>query len=97
MTEYQQIKLRFKAILEPLNYEEVIIDKETDEMGSVYSIFTLVEKRFLLQWDGEEYFFSIEKWENEQWSMLKNKVLKSHEDNFEKSIQALEKELKTCA
>ena len=94
MTEYQRIKLRFKVILEVLNYKEVVIDTETDTMGSFYSIFELEEKRFFLQWDGEEDFFSIERWEGKEWLRLKNIVLKSNEDNFEKSIQALVQELK---
>lgn len=97
MTEYQRIKLRFKAILESLNYKEVVVDKETDEIGSIYSIFTFEEKRFLLQWDAEEDFFSIERWIDDKWSNLKSKVVKSNEDNFEKSILKLEQELKSCA
>ena len=53
-------------------YRKVKEDTETDDYGSVHSIYFNDSHHFMLFWDGEEAFGGVEKYEgNNQWKMLR--------------------------
>jgi len=95
MHEYHKIKSEIVGILQPHGFDEVVADQELDYCGSVHCIYAKDEKRFMIEWDGEEGFGAIESWSNESWSMLKTIVPESTEAEFSKNLGALCEELKT--
>ncbi len=95
MHEYHKIKNRVLELIVPLGYEEAKPDTELDYCGSMHSIYTNGEKRFMIQWDGEEGFGSIEAWANNKWTLLETIVPEATEIEFENNIVALCKELKS--
>ena len=94
MHEYHKIKIEILKLLKPLGYKEAKSDTELDYYGSLHSIYTREEKRFMIQWDGEEGFGSVESWKNNTWTMLISIVPESTETEFKNNISALCNELK---
>ncbi len=95
MHEYQKIKQKVVELLSPLGFEEMVEDTDSDYYGSRYCIHANHEKRFMIQWDGEEGFGSVESWASESWTMLKTFVPESTEKEFNNNLKSLCEELKT--
>ncbi len=95
MHEYHKIKNRIVALLSPLGFEEDKPDTETDYCGSIHSIYANADNRFMILWDGEEGFGSVESWKNEKWTMLNNIVPESTEEEFDNNLAALITEIKS--
>ncbi len=76
--------------LSTAGYEEDKPDTELDYCGSMHCIYALGEKRFMIQWDGEEGFGSVESWQgNNSWVMLEPIVPEGTEQNFTNNLTAL--------
>ena len=97
MSEYLEIKSEILRILVPLGYKEVKSDTELNYCGSLHSIYCKGDKRFMIQWDGEEGFGSVESWSNKTWKMLNTIVPESSDDEYSVNIKALCNELKLLA
>ena len=63
MHEYHKIKSNITKLLSNAGYEEGKPDTEIDYCGSIYCIYASGKKRFMIQWDGEEGFGSVESWQ----------------------------------
>lgn len=96
MHRYQIIKNAVKEILLPLGFSESFPDSDADYCGSRYSIFSLREKRFMVEWDGEEDSGSLSHWQGEKyWVQLEPIIPESTEPEFSKALEAACIELKT--
>ena len=95
MHEYHKIKQKIVGVLSPLGFVEVVGDTDLDYCGSRHCIHANNDKRFMIQWDGEEGFGSVESWVNESWIMLKTIVPESAESEFNIHLNSLCEELKT--
>lgn len=93
MHEYHKIKKEVLKLLEPQGYIETKPDTELGYYGSIHSIYKKGKKRFMVQWDGEEGFGSVEFWSNDTWTMLKTIVPESTETEFKNNITVLCSEL----
>ena len=93
MHEYYSIKNRIAEILIPLHYAEISENTERDCYGSIDSIYAKGENRFMIQWDGEEGFGSVEVWQKTHWVQLKSIVPESGKEEFNKSLSNLCSEL----
>ncbi|MCR8924337.1 hypothetical protein NO559_16300 [Dasania sp. GY-MA-18] len=90
MHEYHKIKNAVVELISPLGYQEDKPDTELDYCGSMHSIYASGEKRFMIQWDGEEGFGSVEIWQgNNTWVLLKPIVPEAKEIDFNKNLTAL--------
>jgi hypothetical protein len=90
MHEYYKIKDALVEILSPLGYIEDKPDTELDCYGSMHCIYVSGEKRFMIQWDGEEGFGAVEEWQgNNMWSMLEPIVPEGTESEFNRNLAAL--------
>ena len=90
MHEYHKIKNAVVESLSTFGYKEDKPDTELDYCGSMHCIYACGEKRFMIQWDGEEGFGSVESWQgNNTWSMLEPIVPESSEQEFSKNLTNL--------
>lgn len=95
MHEYHKIKSNISCLLYEAGYEEDKPDTEIDYYGSVHCIYALGEKRFMIQWDGEEGFGSVKSWQgNNTWVMLEPIVPEGADQDFNKNLTALNKAVK---
>ncbi|MED5523773.1 MAG: hypothetical protein VX447_03345 [Pseudomonadota bacterium] len=96
MHEYHKLKNALVQILSEQGYKEDKPDTDLDYCGSVHSIYAHGEKRFMIEWDGEEGFGAVEQWMgNNSWAMLKPIVPEGVESEFNKNLEALCKEVKS--
>ncbi|MGF1733654.1 hypothetical protein [Photobacterium kasasachensis] len=93
MHEYCRIKKELARVLAEFGFQEVKPDFETDCYGSTYCIFANREKRYMILWDGEERFGSVEAWENSCWIALDTIVTESNELEFRLALSTLCNEL----
>ncbi len=90
MHEYRKIKNAVVELLAPSGYQEDKPDTDLDYCGSIHCIYTSGKKRFLIEWDGEEGFGSVELWQDDNtWSMLEPIVPEAIESKFNKNLAAL--------
>ena len=90
MHEYHKIKSSIAEILSKAGYEEDKPDTDLDYCGSMHCIYASDDKRFMIQWDGEEGFGSVESWQgNNTWVMLEPIVPEGTEQDFNNSLTAL--------
>ena len=90
MHEYQKIKSVIVALLSRAGYTEDKPDTELDYCGSIHCIYASGEKRFLIQWDGEEGFGFVESWQgNNSWVMLEPIIPESTQQEFNNKLKAL--------
>lgn len=90
MHEYHKIKRNIAEILTKAGYEEDKPDTELDYCGSMHCIYASGEKRFMIQWDGEEGFGSVGSWHgNNTWVMLEPIVPEGTEQEFNNNLTAL--------
>jgi hypothetical protein len=90
MHEYHKIKKAVVELISPLGYQEDKPDTELDYCGSMHCIYVSGEKRFMIQWDGEEGFGSVESWQgNNTWALLDPIVPEAKELEFNKNLAAL--------
>ena len=77
-------------MLTKAGYEEDKPDTELDYCGSMHCIYASGENRFMIQWDGEEGFGSVESWrDNNTWVMLEPIVPEGSEQDFNNNLTAL--------
>ena len=73
-----------------MGYEEDKPDTEVDYCGSMHCIYASGTKRFMIQWDGEEGFGSVEYWQGDNiWVMLEPIVPEGTEQEFTNNLTAL--------
>lgn len=90
MHEYHKIKRNIAEILTKAGYEEDKPDTELDCCGSLHCIYASGEKRFMIRWDGEEGFGSVESWQGSNtWVMLEPTVLEDAEHDFNNNLTDL--------
>lgn len=90
MHEYHKIKNHIAELLSKAGYEEVKPDTETDYCGSVHCIYAAGENQFMISWDAEEGFGSVESWQgNNTWVMLEPIVPEGTEKDFHNNLTAL--------
>jgi hypothetical protein len=90
MHEYHKIKNAVVEILVPQGFEEISPDKEIDYYGSLMCIYAKSEKRFMIQWDGEEGYGAVERWlGNNSWEMLSPLVVENTDALFNDQLQQL--------
>ncbi len=89
MHEYYKLKSRVAEILVKEGYKEVKPDTDIDYCGSIHSIYALSDSRFMIQWDGEERFGSVEIWEGGSWKMLEPIVPEGSAQIFDNNLAAL--------
>ena len=95
MHEYQKIKTIIVDLLSKAGYEEDKPDTNLDCYGSIHCIYAAGESRFMIQWDGEEGFGSVESWQGDNsWVMLEPIVPESIEQEFNINLEALCKVVK---
>jgi hypothetical protein len=89
MHEYHKIKDSLIDLLYQAGYKEDKPDTELDYCGSVHCIYASGEKRFMIQWDGEEGFGSVEPWQgNNVWTMPEPIVPEGTEQDFDNNLSA---------
>ena len=77
-------------LLSQAGYNEVKSDTETDVYGSVYCIYALGRKRFMIQWDSEEDFGSVEFWQSDNmWVTIEPIIVDESEQNFNNGLSEL--------
>lgn len=90
MHEYHKIKNEVVGFLSQAGYKEDKPDTELDYCGSVHCIYASGEKRFMIQWDGEECFGSVESWLGDNtWKMLEPIVPGGTQQDFDSNLAAL--------
>ena len=89
MHEYCKLKSRIKDILIERGYKEVKPDTYIDYYGSMHSIYASGNYRFMIQWDGEEGFGSVEYWEHDSWKLLEPIVPEGFKEAFDSNLEAL--------
>ncbi len=97
MHEYHKIKDTIAELLVPLGYQEDKPDTDLDYCGSIHCIYASGKKRFLIQWDGEEGFGSVESWQNDNtWLMLEPIMPEAIESEFNKNLAAICQTIQGC-
>ncbi|MCG9599231.1 hypothetical protein L1D15_21310 [Vibrio sp. Isolate25] len=76
-------------ILVEVGFKEVKPDTDLDSCGSIHSIYASYDSRFMIQWDGEERFGSVEFWEDDSWKMLEPIVPEGSVQIFDNNLAAL--------
>ncbi|WP_346837034.1 hypothetical protein [Microbulbifer sp. SAOS-129_SWC] len=90
MHEYHKIKSNIAGLLLESGYSEDKPDTEIGYCGSMHCIYASGEKRFMIQWDGEEGFGSVESWQGDNtWVMLEPIVPEGTEQDFNNNLTAL--------
>ena len=90
MNEFIKLKRPIKDLLSGEGYIEVKPDTKIDDGGSEHCIYASGEKRFMIQWDGEEGFGSVESWQGSNtWIMLEPIVPVGTEQDFNRNLQDL--------
>lgn len=92
---YQKLKSKLVEVLGPLGFAEEKPDTATDGKGSMQCILARGDKKFMVQWDGEEGMGSVEAWQDGDWAMLENIVPEAPEPKFSECLDALCEELKS--
>jgi hypothetical protein len=58
--------------------------------GSMFCVYSLLDQRFMIEWDGEEGFGAVQKWIGDgHWNMLEPIVLEGALEDFNKSLDDL--------
>ena len=90
MHEYYLIKKTVAEMLIQNGYTESQKDVDSDVYGSMFCVYSLLDQRFMIEWDGEEGFGNVQQWLGEgQWKMLKPIVLEGKSDDFNSSLNDL--------
>lgn len=88
---YQKMKDKVQEILAPLGFSE---GKADADRGPMSSVFSKGDKKFMVQWDGEEGMGSVEVWQDGDWTMLESIVPEAPEPKFSECLNSLCAELK---
>ena len=89
MHEHYKIQEVIWPLLEKEGFKIESENNQVDYYGSIRTIFVNSEKRFLLEWDGEEGFGYVEILRNKGWERLPTIVLESNESELQVAIQKL--------
>lgn len=90
MHEYYKIKAAVVSLLASAGYAEIKPDTELDYCGSKHCIHALGDKRFMIAWDGEDGYGSVEYWlEDDGWVTLEPIVSEAAEKDFNKNLELL--------
>lgn len=92
--EYQKIKGKVVEVLSPLGFSEEQPDLAEGKV--IRCILSKGDKKFMVQWDGEENFGWVESWSDGDWVMLESIVPESAEPEFTGHLDSLIAELKSC-
>lgn len=90
MHEYYKIKAAVVPLLASAGYTEIKPDTDVNYFGSMHCIHAFGDKRFMIAWDGEGGYGSVEYWlEDDGWVTLEPIVPEAAEKDFNKNLELL--------
>jgi len=95
MHVYYQIREAVYFLLDSYGLVEGTTESNANKNGLISTLFESADNRIMLTWDERNEFGYAEIWENNSWSKLSNKVMKSSDIVFKESIDKLCREIKS--